>query len=206
MEEQQIAEAESVQGSLKRAVVLVLVYYGLTLGALLMVMFAFPAARDFLPVGGLDNLASETPFTMGTESLTPVGPIRAADVPRRAVALLSSLIGALVFIAPVVWVYSRTQQGKQTASLIETLILLPIVVATVVAIVKNSMALAFSLFGIVAAVRFRNTLKNPSDAVFVFAALSVGLAAGVSEIGVAGVGSMVFCVTVLCLRISNPAA
>jgi len=79
-------------------------------------------------------------------------------------------------------------------------------VAIVLTIVKNSVALAFSLFGIVAAVRFRSDLKNPSDAVFVFAAISVGLAAGVSEIGIAGVGSMVFCVTVLCLRIFKTAA
>lgn len=201
-----MAEAASAQRSLKRAVILVLVYYALTLGALLMVMFAFPAARDFLPVGGLDNLTSEAAFTLGAESLTPVSPLRAANVLGRAVALLSSLIGTLVFIAPVAWVYSRTRQGKHTASLIETLILLPIVVAIVLAIVKNSVALAFSLFGIVAAVRFRSDLKNPSDGVFVFAALSVGLAAGVSEIGVAGVGSMVFCVTVLCLRIFKTAA
>jgi len=202
MEEQRIAEAASLRMSLKRGVVLVLVYYGLTLGALLMVMFVFPAARDFLPVGGMDNLS----IAMGTESLSPVSPPRAANVPGRAVALLSSLIGTLVFIAPVAWVYSRTRQGKHTASLIETLILLPIVVAIVLTIVKNSVALAFSLFGIVAAVRFRSDLKNPSDGVFVFAALSVGLAAGVSEIGVAGVGSMVFCVTVLCLRIFKTAA
>ncbi len=40
--------------------------------------------------------------------------------------------------------------------------------------------------------RFRNNLKTPSDAVFVFAALAIGIAAGVSEIGVAGVASMVF--------------
>ena len=85
--------------------------------------------------------------------------------------------------------------------MVETLILPPIVVATVVVIVKNSLILAFSLFGIVAAGRFRNSLKNPADAVYVFAALGVGLASGVSEIGVAGVGSMVFCTTVLCLRI-----
>ena len=85
--------------------------------------------------------------------------------------------------------------------MIETLILLPIVVSTVVVVAKNSLILAFSLFGIVAAVRFRNNLKNPADAVYVFAALGVGLASGVSEIGVAGVGSMVFCTTVLGLRI-----
>ena len=69
-----------------------------------------------------------------------------------------------------------------------------------VIIVQNSIALAFSLVGIVAAVRFRNNLKSPMDAVFVFAALAIGLAAGVSEIGVAGVASMVFSLTALGLR------
>ncbi len=186
---------------LLRAVGWVLLYYGITLGGLMAVMFAFPGARDFLPIGGLDYLASGALPNSGFEAVAPQILPSTAELPGRAIALLTSLIGTLVFIAPVAWVYGKTRKGGRGSSMVETLILLPIVVATVVVVVKNSLILAFSLFGIVAAVRFRNSLKNPADAVYVFAALGVGLASGVSEIGVAGVGSMVFCITVLGLRI-----
>jgi len=178
----------------------VMVYYALTLGSLLFFMVYFPdAARDLLPVGGLDHLTSGDPFSQ-TNGPIPIQPA-AAELPLRALSLLNSLLGTLIFAAPIAWVYRRTRGGKQADSVVETLILLPVVVTTIVIVVQNSIALAFSLFGIVAAVRFRNNLKNPADAVFVFAALAVGLAAGVSEIGIAGMGSMVFCVTVLVLRI-----
>ena len=194
-------DIEPAQTPLRRAVVFVLLYYGITLGGLALVMFAIPGAGDFLPVGGLDYVANEPLLPSGLEVTAVAGTPSATALPGRAIALFTSLIGTLVFVIPVVWVYGKTRNGKQTSSMIETLFLLPIVVAMVVFIVKNSIALAFALFGIVAAVRFRNSLKNPADAVFVFAALGVGLASGVSEIGVAGMGSMVFCITVLCLRI-----
>jgi hypothetical protein len=60
---------------------------------------------------------------------------------------------------------------------VQLLIILPLVVAGIVVLVKDSLALAFSLAGIVAAVRFRNTLDDSKDAVYVFLATGVGLAA-----------------------------
>ena len=44
-------------------------------------------------------------------------------------------------------------------SLINTILVLPMVVTGIVIIVQNSLALAFSLAGIAGAVRFRNSLK-----------------------------------------------
>ncbi len=185
---------------LARMVAVVLIYYLITLGGLVLIMFAYPQSVPYFPVGGLDNLQTQWQPFLDTEVIADATP-EAAELPGRAVALFSSLIGTLVFIWPVAWVYQRTHFGKQAASLVETLFLLPIVVTTVITIVQDSVALAFSLFGLVAAVRFRNSLKNPADAVYVFAALAVGLASGVSEIGVAGVGSLVFCCTVLGLHL-----
>jgi hypothetical protein len=59
-------------------------------------------------------------------------------------------------------------------------------------IVLNSLALAFSLAGIVAAVRFRFSLEQPSHAMYIFVAISIGLGAGIGSLGVAGVISMAF--------------
>ena len=67
----------------------------------------------------------------------------------------------------------------------------------VVFLVKGSLALAFSLAGIVAAVRFRTSLSEPIDATFLFVAIGVGLAAGVQLLPVATVGSWCFVASVL---------
>jgi len=75
---------------------------------------------------------------------------------------------------------------------------LPLVVAGIVVLVQYSLALAFSLAGIVAAVRFRNTLDDSKDAVYVFLATAIGLAAAVN-VPVAAVISILFNVTVLSL-------
>jgi hypothetical protein len=69
---------------------------------------------------------------------------------------------------------------------------LPIVVAGIAMIVQHSVALAFSLAGIVAAVRFRFALETPSQAVFIFAAITVGLAAGIGALEVAALVSIAF--------------
>src|SRR3989442_13684879 len=63
-------------------------------------------------------------------------------------------------------------------SVVQTVIILPMTVAGTVILVQNSLALAFALAAIVAAVRFRNTLKDNKDAVYIFLALTVGVPSG----------------------------
>ena len=90
---------------------------------------------------------------------TPSGALQPVMTPV-ALALTTALcmIGPFLLMLPVTWVYILTRQKKGfRQSVVQTLIILPIVVAGVVLLVKNSMALAFSLGGIVAAVSFRNT-------------------------------------------------
>jgi len=91
-----------------------------------------------------------------------------------------AMVCAGVLALPVAWLYTITRQKRGfRQSVVHSLILLPVVVAGVVVMVKYSLALAFSLAGIVAAVRFRTTLEDQKDAVFVFVATGVGLASGV---------------------------
>jgi len=61
-----------------------------------------------------------------------------------------------------------------------------------VVIARNSLALAFSLAGVVGAVRFRNVLPDTRDTLYVLVAIGVGLAAGVDALAAAAVLSMVF--------------
>jgi hypothetical protein len=120
--------------------------------------------------------------------------------PPVALAITTALCmtGAFLLMLPVSWVYILTRQKKGfRQSVVQTLIILPIVVAGVVLLVKNSIALAFSLGGIVAAVSFRNTLRDTKDAVYIFLAIGVGLASGVQVMSAAWVMSFLFNVVVL---------
>jgi len=136
-----------------------------------------------------------------TDMLRSVNPL---SHPAWGVMLIT--IGALALSMPIAWVYTFTRRLTYDASLVHSVIILPMVVSGIVVIVKDSVALAFSLAGIVAAVRFRNTLKDPKDAVYIFLAIGIGLAAGVQSLDVALVISLVFNATVLVLWKYNIAA
>jgi len=135
---------------------------------------------------------------------------RLVDEATQAVATLSqgqwglvtllSMLTAVLLVLPVSWVYMLTKQRSgYDQSVVQTVIILPMTVAATVILIQNSLALAFTLAAIVAAVRFRNTLKDTKDAVYIFLALAVGVAAGVYSPTVAAVMSVMFNVVVLAL-------
>lgn len=99
--------------------------------------------------------------------------------PSWAMASLAMASAGLLAL-PLAWLYTITRQKRgYRQSVVHSLILLPVIVAGVVVLVKYNLALAFSLAGIVAAVRFRNTLEDSKDAVYIFGATGIGLASGV---------------------------
>jgi hypothetical protein len=113
--------------------------------------------------------------------------------PDAASALFVSIIGALLLMIPVSWVYIGTRRRSGLdQSMIESLLMLPAVVAGVVVIVQDNLALAFSLAGIFAGIQFRSRLKFYADAHFIFAAIGVGLAAGIGALHIAAVMSLCF--------------
>ncbi len=111
-----------------------------------------------------------------------------------------AILGALAITVPVAWLYVLTRRRKGfTQSVVHTLLILPITVAGVVTLVQDSLALAFSLAGIVAAVRFRNTLEDTKDAVYIFTVTGIGIAAGVGDIVIGLVMAILFNAVVLVL-------
>lgn len=98
-------------------------------------------------------------------------------------ALLPTMIAMVAAFAtalPVTWIYTMTRHKRgYQQSVVQTFIILPVIVAGIVVLVKHSLALAFSLGGIVAAVRFRTTLDDSKDAANVFVVTGIGLAAAV---------------------------
>ena len=108
-------------------------------------------------------------------------------------ATVVALASACLLMVPVTWVYVQTRRKKGfRQSVVQTLIILPLVVAGVILLVQNSTALAFSLGGIVGAVSFRNTLRDTKDTIYIFLAIVVGLSAGVHAMLVAATISVCF--------------
>ena len=114
------------------------------------------------------------------------------------IVTLLILVGTLVLMTPVTWVYmsARSVPGH-SQGIVQTLIILPLVVAGIIIVVQNSLALAFSLAGVVGAVRFRTTLRDTRDLVFIFLSIAVGFAAGVQSLAVGAIVSIVFNLVIL---------
>jgi hypothetical protein len=174
---------------------LILMYYVFWVAIAAWVVIEFPGLDQYFPIGGIEDLAASNldtfePVYSRVERtvLSPTGPIR----------LLIATIGAIVITVPISWVYfitSRTRRLDQ--SFLQTIMLLPIVVTGISMIVLNSLALAFSLAGIVAAVRFRFSLDQPSDALYIFVAIGVGLGAGIGALAIGTVISFVYVMATL---------
>ena len=127
--------------------------------------------------------------------------IASAPAARFAAFLRASaaMLGALVLSLPIAGVFLVTRRSKGfSQSVVHTIIILPIAVAGIMALVQNSLPLAFGLAGI-AFLRFRNTLADTKDAVYLFVVVGVGIAAaaGQLEAGLALSVLFTFCVIIL---------
>ena len=198
----------SMDRSLRSAVshniiVRLVLYYALLAAALAGAFRVLPAGARTTVRATLASLSGAA--TQGSAS----GDLFSTTVTRNpAFAPAPLVVGAAVLIAfmlavPVAWTYMWTRRTKgYSQSVVHSLILLPVVVAGVVVLVQSSLALAFSLAGIVAAVRFRNTLDDSKDAVFIFFATALGLATAV-QVDAAVVLSVLFIAVVLTLWYSD---
>ena len=185
-------------GGLLIPLTLILLYYGLLVGAMAYLIDRVPMIAEFFPIGGIDELAASGDSF--TEDFEPVYSrvqehVYSAHGPLR---LLIASIGALALTVPVSWVYFITSQARTIdQSFLQTILILPVVVTGISMVVLNSLPLAFALAGVVAAVRFRFTLRQPSDAMYIFVAIAIGLGAGIGALGIALVISFTFVVSTL---------
>jgi len=171
-------------------------YYALLAIVGLVVFHFFPVLDGLLTGDRLSHLA-KAPAALLRDSISAAqSQAPPADLLARATFGLSTafiLLSTLALMLPVTWVYMSARSGQgHNQSIVQALIVLPMIVAGIVLIVANSLALAFSLGGVVAAVRFRTNLSDSRDVVFIFLAIAVGFAAGVQDITIALALSCIF--------------
>jgi hypothetical protein len=167
-----------------------LVYYAVLLGGMLVMLQVSPSLER-----ALDHERGRYAMSLDVGLESQVEPQTTQEivfgVTPMVVAL--SIILAMLISIPVAWVYGWTsRKAKYSKSFAQALVVFPIAVATVVFLVKSSLALAFSLAGIVAAVRFRSQLPEVRDALFLFIVIGIGLATGVQLLLVAMICSAAF--------------
>jgi len=180
------------------------VYFAVLIGAFTLVGLSSPEAVRLLPISGNDAIeAAQLQFETKTIDLPGGGEItrtRLAEPVTRDQATLIALLLCIslgltvVIMLPITWTYAATRrEAGFRKTFVRALIALPICATTIVLLIQNNLALAFGLAALVAAIRFRVSLQDPIDGIYIFAAICVGLAAGIGYIGIATVMAIFFC-------------
>ena len=186
------------------------IYYVVLAAAVAIAITTIPGFADQLPLGGVGDIADygsasvydleEALLSADDEELeeiaTATANARLAKGPvwlQEAIALVYVMSATLLLMLPVSWVYKAIHTDSvYDHSIDTTTLVLPAVVAGIVTVVQHSLALAFSLAGIVAGVRFRRALSDTFDTLFILASIGVGIAAGVKSIEIAIVLTVFF--------------
>lgn len=109
------------------------------------------------------------------------------------VQIAFSLILAISLTTLMAAVYEYSHKGlSYSESFVQSLVLGGIISAVLMMAIGNSLARGVGLMGTMAIVRFRSTMRDPRDMIFMFAALAVGIASGVGLYIVAFIGTIFF--------------
>ena len=180
-------------------------YFLLLFGSVLWIGMTEPDFLSVMPLGGTNALqvagievgeqAGAGKFTL--ESRPPVeNQLTVRQLGLLVVFLASSLGGTLLVMLPITWTYTATRREIGfRKNFVRALMVLPICATTIVMLIQNNLALAFGLAAMVAAVRFRVSLSEAIDGIYIFSSICIGLAAGIGHLGIAAVMALFFCFT-----------
>lgn len=117
---------------------------------------------------------------------------------------LASLSLSFALCLVVAWTYSVTHSGlSYLRGFTQGLALGGLIAATVMLAIGDDVARGLGVVGALTIVRFRTTVKDTRDLMFVFAALASGVACGVQSYAVAIIGTGMFALAALYLHWST---
>ena len=118
-----------------------------------------------------------------------------------ALEILIRLCLAAVFGGLVALVYRRSRHEVDiTPTFPPTLVLLAVLIAMVTQVIGENVALAFSLVGALAIVRFRTVVRDTQDTAFVMLSVVVGMAVGARAPWVAVIGLALVAVVAVLMK------
>lgn len=117
------------------------------------------------------------------EIVSSAGTLSVEDILLRIGA--SVVLGLLVFLS-----YRLTHTGAiYSVKFNVTLLTLTVLTATVMTVIGNNVALSLGMVGALSIIRFRTSIKDSRDTVYIFWTIIIGICCGVGDFVVAGVGS-----------------
>src|SRR4029079_7869924 len=123
-----------------------------------------------------------------------------AAVPTNVPAMVLGLLLAFAGGHVIAWVYMWTHTGlSYSRSFVNSLIILPIVVALVMMVLSNNLITAFGMMAVFAIVRFRNILRDTLDTTYVLTAIVIGMAPGTQKYASAIIGCALVALAMLYL-------
>lgn len=119
-------------------------------------------------------------------------------------AALVALLLSFALTQALAGVYLWTYRGlSYSRSFVQTLALVSLVACMVMLAIGNSLAAGIGVAGGLSIVRFRTSLRDPRDMLFVFAAVAAGIASGLQAYAAAVLGTGVFCLAAIGLTFSD---
>jgi hypothetical protein len=135
-----------------------------------------------------------------TEFFTHDYSLSPTNVPVLIMGLLLAFLGGHV----IAWIYMITHTGlSYSRTFVNSLVIIPIVVALVMTVLSNNLVTAFGLMAVFAIVRFRNILRDTLDTAYLLAVIVIGMAAGTMKFATTVVGCTVICLVLLYLWITG---
>ena len=191
--------------SAQRLILKLTAFFILLFSSVIAISILKPDLLSVMPLGGtdaLDVVGIEFDGNSLSDGLKVSSQPTIHEAPTaRQIGLVSvflslSLGGTILVMLPIAWTYTATRrESGYQKSFVRALLVLPICATTVVLLVQNNLALAFGLAAMVAAVRFRVSLEEAMDGIYIFSSVCVGLAAGIGHLGIAAVLAVFFCYT-----------
>jgi hypothetical protein len=114
-----------------------------------------------------------------------------AAAPLNLPVLILGLVLAFTSGQVIAWIYILTHAGlSYSRSFVNSLVVLPVLVALVMQVLSNNLVTAFGLMAVFAIVRFRNILRDTLDTTYVLSVIVLGMACGTQKFTTAVVGCL----------------
>jgi uncharacterized membrane protein YhiD involved in acid resistance len=132
--------------------------------------------------------------------LFPDGPVH--EYPQ-LVNVTFSFVWAFLLASLIAITHKLTFSGEHyPKNFFQALVLGSVVTTMVMMAIGDSLARGLGVFGAMAIIRFRTRIDDPRDVLFLFAALSTGLAVGVYGFTISFAGTILFCIVAFLLHVS----
>ncbi len=120
------------------------------------------------------------------------------------VAIIFTVLCSVLLGILIAFTYEKTSRDvDRPDNFLQALILVTVVAATVIQAIGDSLARGLGMIGALSIIRFRTTIQDPRNIVFMFGAIAAGIACGVMGYTVAIFGTVGFCLTAFLLRFSS---